>query len=261
MIPPSSGAASDDDWDRHWAAYGESNALNPAQAYRRDLILARLDLGRAAGPVRLLEIGSGHGELSREMKRRHPEAQIVGLDLSPAGVEMARAKTPDVRFFVQDMMQPLTHPELRGWATHAVCTEVLEHLADPVTALRHARDVLAPGSRLVLTVPSGPMSAFDRHIGHLRHFSAGSLAATLDEAGFELTEVHGAGFPFFNLYRLAVIARGEALISDVSADEGGRPSRAARLGMQVFGWLFRFNSARTKWGWQLVAVATPRPSI
>jgi len=258
MIPPSSGAASHDDWDRHWVAYGESNAANPAQAYRRDLILGRLDLGRAPRPARVLEIGSGHGELSREIKRRHPDADIAGVDLSPVGVEISRAKTPEVRFFVQDLMRPLAHPELRDWATHAICTEVLEHLEDPVTALRHARAALAPGCRLVINVPSGPMSAFDKHIGHLRHFTAASLTATLDEAGFDLVEIHGAGFPFFNLYRLAVIARGESLISDVASDTGAGPSRAARMAMQAFGWLFRFNSARTMWGWQLVAVATPR---
>ena len=58
-----SGAAAGDDWDSHWASYAASNALNPAQAYRRKLIFDALALGAAPAPVRVLEIGSGQGEL------------------------------------------------------------------------------------------------------------------------------------------------------------------------------------------------------
>jgi hypothetical protein len=101
------------------------------------------------------------------------------------------------------------------------------------------------------------MSAFDKHIGHLRHFTATSLEATLRAAGFEGVEVRGAGFPFFNLYRLTVIARGEALIADAGGGDGRRPPLVARLAMRLYGWLFKLNSARTMRGWQLVAVATP----
>jgi SAM-dependent methyltransferase len=147
-------------------------------------------------------------------------------------------------------------PEIVGWATHAICSEVLEHVADPVAALRNVRGMLAAGGRLIVTVPAGPMSAFDKHIGHLRHFTPSSLEAALRAAGLEVVELHGAGFPFFNLYRLTVIARGEKLIAD-AAGEGRAMPAAARAAMRMFGWLFRLNSARTMRGWQLVAVATP----
>ena len=153
-------------------------------------------------------------------------------------------------------MRPLAWPELAGWATHAVCSEVLEHVIDPVQALANVRPALASGGRLVVTVPSGPMSAFDRHIGHLRHFTARSLETTLRDAGYSTVEVDRAGFPFFNLYRLTVVARGRKLIEDAAAGQRELPV-AARLAMAAFGTLFRFNSTRANWGWQLVAVASP----
>jgi 2-polyprenyl-3-methyl-5-hydroxy-6-metoxy-1,4-benzoquinol methylase len=256
MAEATSSASEQAEWDRHWSAYAESNVLNPAQTYRKELIFERLDLGRATRRPRVLDIGSGQGELSREIKRRHPDAEIAGLDLSSTGLEEARRTVPGARFFQQDIMRPLAWQDLDGWATHAVCSEVLEHVADPVHALANVRPALGADCRLVITVPSGPMSAFDRHIGHLRHFTAGSLETTLRHAGYSTVEVNRAGFPFFNLYRLTVVARGRKLIDDAAAGERELPV-TARLAMQVFGTLFRFNSTRANRGWQLVAVARP----
>jgi SAM-dependent methyltransferase len=245
---------SSDDWNHHWNAYAESAALNPAQAYRRMLIFRALELGRSQAGVRLLEIGSGQGDLSRELKERHPELDLVGLDLSEAGVAIAREKVPGGVFFQQDLMQPLGIPETyRRWATHAVCSEVLEHLDDPLSALTNARQCIAPGGRLVVTVPAGPMSAFDRHIGHRRHFTPERLERLLRDAGFDVVRLDGAGFPFFNLYRLTVVLRGKRLIGDVK-DERELPPYA-RAAMRAFAFLFRFNSDETRRGWQLVATA------
>ena len=97
------------------------------------------------------------------------------------------------------------------------------------------------------------MSAFDRHIGHLRHFSRASLSRLLGGAGFQIESVHGAGFPFFNLYRLLVVARGKRLVSDAAADHVLPAS--ARAAMSAFDWLFRFNRATGRLGWQLLAIA------
>jgi SAM-dependent methyltransferase len=251
MNAPASPATTDD-WNRHWSTYAASNALNPAQAYRRMLIFRGLDLARAPAPTRLLELGSGQGELSSELKQRHPDLELVGVDLSQTGVEIAQAKVAGAAFFQQDLTQPIRLPEhYRGWATHAVCSEVLEHLDDPLTALRNIRTCLAPGARLVITVPAGPMSAFDRHIGHRAHFTPVRLEALLKEAGLEVRTLHGAGFPFFNLYRLTVVARGQKLINDA----GGELPLAARAAIWAFTRLFRLNKVETLRGWQLVAVA------
>jgi SAM-dependent methyltransferase len=245
-----------DDWEKHWTSYAESASANPAQTYRRMLIFQALALGAASRPVRLLELGSGQGDFARDVLGVRPDAEIVGLDLASTGVEIARRKVPEGAFFQQDFTRPLAVPErYHGWATHAVCSEVLEHLDDPVAALRNVRALLAPGCKLVITVPAGPMSAFDKHIGHRSHFAAERLQQTLRDAGLEVADLRGAGYPFFNLYRLAVIARGKALIEDASG-EGGRPlPLAARGAIKMFSMLFRLNRETGLRGWQLVAVA------
>jgi hypothetical protein len=121
---------------------------------------------------------------------------------------------------------------------------------DPETLLRNTIAYLAPGCLLIVTVPGGPMSAFDKHIGHRKHFDPEELRRVLERAGFEVERATGAGFPFFNLYRLVVMARGRRLV----ASEGGT-SGLARLVLAVFGALFHLNLDSSRWGWQTVALA------
>jgi len=92
-------------------------------------------------------------------------------------------------------------------ATHAIASEVLEHLDDPVTLLRNGMAYMAPGCRVIVTVPGGPISAFHRHIGHRRHYTPVLLRDLLTAAGFEVEVSTGIGFPFFNLYIGALVWR------------------------------------------------------
>ena len=70
-----------DDWDAHWVDYGDANERNPAQHYRRELALFLA--GRFEEPSRLLDIGSGNGDLLAAAERRWPAARLAGLELSP----------------------------------------------------------------------------------------------------------------------------------------------------------------------------------
>ncbi|MGH9178519.1 MAG: class I SAM-dependent methyltransferase [Acidimicrobiales bacterium] len=247
-------ALEQDDWDRHWRHYADSASTNPAEAYRRRLVLRHLALGD--GAHRVLDIGSGQGDLAAELKRRHPQAEVVGLELSRHGVEVARAKVPEATFVEHDLLAAGTpSPGLSGWATHAVCSEVLEHVDEPAVLLTNARAFLSPGCRLVVTVPGGPRSAFDRHIGHRRHYDRAALREVLERAGLEVDMVAAVGFPFFNLYRLAVVLRGQKLIEDVAAGDEAPASGLAMAVMRVFGLLFAANLPSSPWGWQLVALA------
>jgi SAM-dependent methyltransferase len=252
-LAPADEAAQHDDWDRHWLDYADATEHNPAQQYRRRLIFQLLSLGER--PARVLDIGSGTGDFAAELFRRHPNSELLGLEASEAGIEIAQKKAPRARFVQRDLLQGGEPPaEQRGWASHAVCSEVLEHVDRPGELLANAMPYMGPGCRLVVTLPGGSMSAFDRHIGHRRHFSPAAVRGLLDAAGFEVEEASGAGFPFFNLYRLAVILRGERLVEDVSA-ENVSESRLTRATMAAFGVLFRLNLRHGRRGWQTVAVA------
>ncbi|TMB86614.1 MAG: class I SAM-dependent methyltransferase, partial [Chloroflexi bacterium] len=164
---------------------------------------------------------------------------MLGAEYSASGVTISREKLPSATFLQRDLLVDEPPPaEYASWANRAVCSEVLEHVDDPLRLLRNAFRFCAPGCRLVVTVPGGPMSAFDHYIGHRKHYTTGSLRRLLEEAGLLIDRVAAMGFPVFNLYRLAVIARGDRLIQEIASGGTRRVSAPARLAMGTFRGLF-----------------------
>lgn len=257
--PSGPGAAEvPDDWDHHWEVYGEAAEGNPANLYRRRLVLELL--GRPPAGSTILDIGSGQGELAIHLATVYPDVTVWGVEYSAAGVERSRAAAAErglgVRFAQRNLLESVTRDPDQALASHAVCSEVLEHVDDPVALMRHARSLLAPGCRIVVTVPGGPRSAFDRHIGHHQHFGAAEITAVLTGAGFTVDRVFRAGFPFFNLYKLAVVARGRRLITDVqNRAPAAAHSRAEMAVTRFFDAAFRLNKDDSPIGWQIVALA------
>jgi trans-aconitate methyltransferase len=249
------GEADHDDWDAHWSEFADAAQANPAQEYRRRLVLRLLAAGDA--PARVLDIGSGTGELVGEILERWPSASALGLELSESGVSLSQRRVPAASFRVCDLLtEPTPRDGEAHWATHAVCSEVLEHVDDPVQLLRNARAWLAPGCQLVVTVPGGPMSTFDKHIGHRRHFSPADIGDVISAAGLVPVRLEAAGFPFHNLYRAMIIARGEKLVEAARPTQAGKSSLLVRAGAAAFGPLFQLNLPTSRFGWQTVALAS-----
>lgn len=91
--------------------------------------------------------------------------------------------------------------------------DVLEHMDDPVAALRHARELLAPGGRLVVTVPAFRLlwTRHDEINHHVTRYTRTALVRQAHEAGLE---VASARYFFHWLFpaKLAVRAK-ERLLS------------------------------------------------
>jgi SAM-dependent methyltransferase len=247
---------SHDDWDAHWERYAGSASENPAQRMRHEIIARLLCEDAGKGTIQLFDLGSGQGDLVQKLEPLLPKAHFVGAELSESGVAISQGKVPAATFLVADIFQPPPAlNEFANWATHAVCSEVLEHVDDPVAFLKRARVYLAAGARLIVTVPGGPISAFDRHIGHRQHFDRRKIRSMLEQAGYSVEQTYLSGFPFFNLYRLLVVARGRRLVQDAQAGSMGAPSGMARFAMKVFRVLFHANLLDSPFGWQVVATA------
>jgi SAM-dependent methyltransferase len=245
-----------DDWNLHWTEYTDATEENPAEEYRRKTVLVLLGLRGAGSGVQVLDIGSGQGDMAAAIHAKFPSAEILGLELSHSGVEISRKKVPGVQFAQRNLLEDsVIPPDQKNWATHAVCSEVIEHVDDPVHLLRNAREYMRPDCVLVLTAPGGPMSAFDKHIGHRKHFQPKEIETLFREAGYIPEYVGRAGFPFFNLYRCVVILRGRKLIEDVSTQRNPSGSRLAQMVMSIFNFLFQFNLHPCRWGWQMVGKA------
>lgn len=77
-------------------------------------------------------------------------------------------------------------------SAHVICLlDVIEHLDDPVAALREAARALAPEGRLVVNVPAHQWlwSAADESLGHVRRYDRHRLRRQLATAGLEPTVI------------------------------------------------------------------------
>src|SRR5690349_13173648 len=148
-----------DNWDQHWSDISSAADLSPSTAYRRRLIEKFLCIRPPGNGLRVLEIGSGTGSFAERFVRKYPKATFLGLDLSATAVVMCASRAPSARFLRRDLLMPPSDSDgLTFRATHAICSEVLEHVDAPDTLLRNSMAYMAPGCRFVITVPGGPMS-------------------------------------------------------------------------------------------------------
>jgi Methyltransferase domain len=68
-----------------------------------------------------------------------------------------------------------------------VCFNVLEHIADDMSALSRFQERVAPGGHALLLVPAHPVlfGPLDATVGHHRRYDRGSLRHALEATGFE----------------------------------------------------------------------------
>lgn len=97
-----------------------------------------------SGPI--LDAGAGTG-----LNLRHLPEGSVGLDINPRNIAILTARLPRHTIVEGDIEAMPFSPASFGTV---VCTEVLEHVPDSRAALAEIHRVLAPGGRLIGSVPA-----------------------------------------------------------------------------------------------------------
>jgi SAM-dependent methyltransferase len=150
---------------------------------------------------RLLDVGCGPGFFLKTAKERG--WRVLGIEPSRQAAEHARGLGLEV---VEDFFNPDTAPGLgRFDAVHL--NNVLEHVPNPLTVVRLARDLLTPGGLLCLNVPNdftpfqesarGALSLPQWWVApphHLNYFDFDSLSHLVTAAGFRIAE-RSTSFP------------------------------------------------------------------
>ncbi|HEV3235475.1 MAG TPA: class I SAM-dependent methyltransferase [Gemmataceae bacterium] len=139
------------------------------------------------GRNRLLDLGCGGGNFLERMHRLG--WQVTGLDVSEDAVKRIR-----YGLALEARVGTLPCPDLPTAGFDLITMwQTLEHLHEPLEALRDAHRLLAPGGELVLSVPnidSLPFRLFGHAWSgldlprHLTHFTPPTLHAMLERAGF-----------------------------------------------------------------------------
>ncbi len=114
------------------------------------------------GARRILELGTGTGETARRLLAQHPEATLIGVDVSEQMLAVAADRLPTER--VQLRAGRLEDPLPEGRFDVVASALCVHHLDGPAKAdlFKRIADALDPGGRFVLgdvVVPEDPADA------------------------------------------------------------------------------------------------------
>lgn len=234
--------------------YGESYYRDPVRGYldyeadeaafRREFRRRLRLLIRVRPRGRLLEVGCATGGFLAEAARAGYEAEGIEPDAAVAATAAARSGRPVRAGTIEEVDLPAASFDV------AVLFEVVEHLVDPVAALRRVARALRPGGLLAVSVPdygslwarlSGSRWPMITPWEHLHYFTRGTLAATLAAAGFDRVRFA----PARTVFSVATAA------FQLGIPVRFLPRRIARVGVGLpFGTLFAIAES----------VATPSPA-
>jgi 2-polyprenyl-3-methyl-5-hydroxy-6-metoxy-1,4-benzoquinol methylase len=197
--------------------------LKPDPHSSHSIMLAWLGAGHGR---RLLDVGAADGLLSRHLG--DAGWRVVGIEADP---ELAAAGRPYCEhMLVGDLDRDL--PDFDAPFDAIVYGDVLEHLADPLRTLQGLNRWLAPGGRVVISVPNvahlairlsllvGRFDYFDRGIldrTHLRFFTDRSLRRLLAAAGLVLVRRTATAVPLYQVMPAAWHGRLLAAMHGASA--------------------------------------------
>lgn len=153
---------------------------------RERVILAALERHRPAGGWKaVLDVGCGDGLFFDALARLDGVTLVEGIEPADALV------SPNGPHRAQIHVAPFDASFDTGRRYSLVLMlDVLEHLPDPVAALRHAVSLLEPDGVFIATVPAF-MALWTRHDElnhHFTRYDKGSFAALARDAGLKIAE-------------------------------------------------------------------------
>jgi len=127
--------------------HGHHESVLRSHTWRTAANSAAYLTGHLKPHMRILDIGCGPGTITADLAELVPQGEVVGVDTEPAILERARSAADErgltnTRFAVADVHE-LDFPDDSFCVVHA--HQVLQHVGDPVRALREMRRVCKPG--------------------------------------------------------------------------------------------------------------------
>lgn len=215
----------------------ERTAYSYAERHNSTLIeLVERHVLEGSPRATILDIGCGAGANGRAIRAKYPNARLVGVEPNARAAELARAVYDEV--FQGDVRAWLEAAAPSTRVDGVILSDVLEHVADPITFLR---SLAAPPSLKsavwVISVPNYGVwynrvntlfgrfeyawsGLYDRT--HLRFFTRRSIRQALEYAGFGLLDegctpsIVQSLAPVLRRFFKADVARGDHLSLEAS---------------------------------------------
>lgn len=197
------------------AEYGWATAEHSGSAsYLTPIVIRCL---AEIGARRVLDIGCGNGALAADLRRSGFD--VEGCDPSAKGIALAREAHSGIPFHSIGVDED---PAALGRFDAVVSTEVIEHLYLPRLLPRFAARVLSPGGHLIISTPYhgylknlllSLAGKWDAHLdplwdgGHIKMWSKAKLSMLLEQEGFQVQSLTGAGRLLFLWKSMIAVAR------------------------------------------------------
>jgi SAM-dependent methyltransferase len=127
--------------------HGHHESVLRSHRWRTAANSAAYLLGELKPHMRILDVGCGPGTITADLAELVPRGEVIGVDSEPGVLEQARREAEgrglgNVSFATADV-HTLGYPDASFCVVHA--HQVLQHVGDPVGALREMRRVTKPG--------------------------------------------------------------------------------------------------------------------
>ena len=200
---------------------------------QRDVALETVALIEST-PARALDIGCGTGNVTKELTRLYPKADVFAIDLSHGMVDATREAANNCKGFITADMEAL--PFADATFDTIVSSLTYQWTEDLQLAMREAYRILTPGGTFVLsTLGPGTFKELKElradllnRTGRnglppsLKFASSDILAKTIKAAGFEIKTMHSeeVGREYEDLFTLLRTLKGIGAINPNAAKDG-----------------------------------------
>jgi glycosyltransferase involved in cell wall biosynthesis len=137
---------------------------------------------------RVLEVGSGIGNITKFLLDRD---LVIATDIEPKYLTLLKNTFGQYKKFMIENFD-LSGSDVERYRSYhidtVICFNVLEHIEKEEKALKNVFDLLEPGGRLLLFVPSHRWlyGSLDQHLGHHRRYGKEELKKKLEKGGFNV---------------------------------------------------------------------------
>ena len=177
----------------------------------------------------VVDVGCGDGGISHFCARQGAHVILADADaakIQQAAERLANSPARKVEAHVTDC-NPL--PLADGSVTRVICTEVLEHVDDPVAFAAELVRVGQPGALYLITVPGAEQEKLQKRLAppqyfekpnHIRIFEPEAFASLVENAGLRIEHRTSYGF-FWSMWWLFFWQ------TDIPFGQGAHPSLEA----------------------------------
>ena len=159
-------------------------------------------------PKLMLDVGCGAGATGAEIKKRYPNATVIGIELNPEAAAMANGRIDRI---IVDNVETLDF-SAAGFADGSIdlvfFPDVLEHLYDPWKLLVRLKPFLAPNAQVIASIPNvrnlwlltqliaGSWDYAEEgllDVTHIRFFTKKTIVQLFEQTGYKVGAIYANG--------------------------------------------------------------------